>query len=977
MNPLSAASLFFLVLLYALPLFAQEEERADVPKDPILRIETGMHTAIINRIGVDAAQRFLVTASQDKTVRVWDLKTQRLLRTLRPPIGLHEDGKLFSVAISPDGKTVVCGGWTGYDWDGKNCIYVFDRETGNLVRRITGVEGVINHLTFSRDGRYLAATLGGGFGLRVYSAANYSLVARDADYGGSSYGADFDASGRLVTSCEDGFIRLYDEQLKLKGKARLKSGKDPFQVAFSPDGKVVAVGFNDAACVEIVSPALLNTGITGLNITVGKPEGDFILSAVAWSADGKTLYAAGTLSNADSRKLIRVWRNENSATIKEWLTESSNVITQLLPRKEGGIIFSAGDPCFGALDAAGNKVFHKGALNPDFRGMHQSFRVSETGAIVNFSYAYNAKKIASFFVNERAIDQYDPKATGMYAPLTEGLPIADWRGYEPKWRGKPIALKSYERSLSLAIAPDKKSFLLGCDFSLRRYDASGKAVWQNSVPGAAWAVNVTQDNNLAVAAFGDGTIRWFRYDDGKELLAFFPANDGKRWIIWTPEGYYDASAGGESLIGWHLNQGKAKESLFFSVGRFRNKFYRPDVIAKVLETLDVENALIAADEERGMSKSQSEASRQNFKLNEALPPVVSILSPENGAEVSSSQVLVRYAIESPSKEAIAAVKILVDGRPATSTRGLKKSLAQGVVEEQATVTIPERDCEISIVAENKFAASEPASVRVAWKGKAPAQDEFVVRPKLYALVIGVSQYQESSLQLNLAAKDAQDFAQALLAQKGGLYQDVVVKLLTDEQASKDNVLDGLEWLQKEVTSKDVGVVFFAGHGINDNNGTFYLMPVDANPEKIKRTCLEFSQFKTTIASLAGKVVVFLDACHSGSAMGGAQRRSAAADITLAVNELSSAENGAVVFSSSTGRQYSLEDAAWGNGAFTKALVEGLSGKADLTGKGRITVNMLDVFISERVKEITKGKQTPTTVKPPNVPDFPIAVKMKK
>lgn len=74
-----------------------------------------------------------------------------------------------------------------------------------------------------------------------------------------------------------------------------------------------------------------------------------------------------------------------------------------------------------------------------------------------------------------------------------------------------------------------------------------------------------------------------------------------------------------------------------------------------------------------------------------------------------------------------------------------------------------------------------------------------------------------------------------------------------------------------------------------------------------------------------------------------------------VNELASAENGAVVFASSTGRQYSLEDPAWGNGAFTKALVEGVNGMSDYGGKGRITVNILDLYLSERVKESAKGK----------------------
>ena len=66
---------------------------------------------------------------------------------------------------------------------------------------------------------------------------------------------------------------------------------------------------------------------------------------------------------------------------------------------------------------------------------------------------------------------------------------------------------------------------------------------------------------------------------------------------------------------------------------------------------------------------------------------------------------------------------------------------------------------------------------------------------------------------------------------------------------------------------------------------------------------------------------------------------------------------------------------WGNGAFTKALVEALSGRADYGGKGKITINMVDLYLSERVKELTKGKQTPTTTKPQTIQDFPIAVKL--
>ena len=97
------------------------------------------------------------------------------------------------------------------------------------------------------------------------------------------------------------------------------------------------------------------------------------------------------------------------------------------------------------------------------------------------------------------------------------------------------------------------------------------------------------------------------------------------------------------------------------------------------------------------------------------------------------------------------------------------------------------------------------------------------------------------------------------------------------------------------------------------------------------------------------------------------------DLNGFINELSSAESGVVVFSASTGRQSSQESREWGNGAFTKAVIEGLSGKADFQHTGRVTLNMLDLYISERVKELTKGTQSPTTAKPNTVQDFPIAV----
>ncbi len=111
----------YLIILLALLTFLSvtTAHAAEPTTEPILRIETGMHTAPIWRIGVDAAERFLLTASYDKTLRLWDLHTGDLLKTYRVPIGAGNEGKLYSGAISPDAEWVAGAGWTGYEWDKK------------------------------------------------------------------------------------------------------------------------------------------------------------------------------------------------------------------------------------------------------------------------------------------------------------------------------------------------------------------------------------------------------------------------------------------------------------------------------------------------------------------------------------------------------------------------------------------------------------------------------------------------------------------------------------------------------------------------------------------------------------------------------------------------------------------------------------------------------------------------------------------
>jgi uncharacterized caspase-like protein len=168
-------------------------------------------------------------------------------------------------------------------------------------------------------------------------------------------------------------------------------------------------------------------------------------------------------------------------------------------------------------------------------------------------------------------------------------------------------------------------------------------------------------------------------------------------------------------------------------------------------------------------------------------------------------------------------------------------------------------------------------------------------------------------------------------QEHGLYRRVEVLSLLNEQATGEAILNGLEWLERSMSARDVAAVFISSHGANDANRELYLLPHDVNIQDditLRRTGVRYGDLRATLIRLAdrGKTLLFLDACHSGNVLAGA--KAGPPDLDKVAADLASAENGVVVFSSSTGKQFSIEHPALGHGAFTAALLEALDGKSD-------------------------------------------------
>ena len=276
------------LLCLCLAAAAQSEP---LPPTPLLRIETGRHTAFIHALAIDEATGKFYSASEDKTIRAWRIADGRLLDTFRVPAGFQAEGQLYALALSPDSHTLAAAGWTCWDAERSACIYLLDADTGELRGRITGLPEVVAALRFSPDGKHLAAGMMGTAGLAVFRVADRRRVAEDHDYRGKLLELDFSPRGDLLTSSLDGFLRVYDRAFKLAGRVNAGlAGSEPFGVRYSPDGRYVAVGFNDVARISILNAADLSVLRT---LELAGKQAPRNLTRLSWSANSLAVSATG------------------------------------------------------------------------------------------------------------------------------------------------------------------------------------------------------------------------------------------------------------------------------------------------------------------------------------------------------------------------------------------------------------------------------------------------------------------------------------------------------------------------------------------------------------------------------------------------------------------------------------------------------------------------------------------------------------
>lgn len=1024
-----------------------------------LRIDPVGHTAQISDIFFFDNGKKLISASVDKTIRIWDvseLSNPKLLYTIRGEIGTGSFGKIFTVALSPDERILAVGGYL-YDDSNKNLIFsvrLHDIRSGNVIGILKGHNDVVHNLAFSPDGRFLASG-SGDHTIIIWKKdkEKYKLYKRLKGHKGSIYSVSF-SRNRFVSGALDDTVRLYEMDKDFRLIKVIDQTSQVNAVNFSPDGKFLVVGLADKTI------QLYNSD--GQYIKEFAAQHDSAPIRLAFSPDGRFLETA-----ADPKRkapICYLYYFPDGRLVKEFKVHKNTVTAVASLIRDGRHIFaSAGGErkeillwdesgeIILRIDGGGSSVYSV-ALSPDAK---IGFGVTVMDDIEKTT-ANNLGPLEKAFDTQRFTLTYLRNDSGfMRGSYTNGeyelrrnvlLPKLIGIGEEFSYlevRHKGETLATVMRGMSdghihscysfinsnyfvsgggngfltiYNIKGEKIAELVGHESDVKAVSVSSDGKWL--VSGSSdqtirlwyignlrdvnwgdeeidlkklkkaylrayekymtmtWLADVKQFDRLAWKAI----INWFKcfYMPIKKMsptLTIYPTNNNE-WVAWTPEGYFAASSpSAMRSIGYHINQGFDKLSRFIPFNQLYDVYFRPDLVRLKLEK--------PAED---LTK-YTDIPRVEDALTVAPPPLVEIISPEDGDRITEDSVSVKVRVRDMGGK-IGDIRIYHNGKLVDSEGVYRLAKSEGrrgdilvakadnayvsrngvvlrrpwktheIGESQefaAKSGIFEKVYRVKLIAgENIISANAMNGKNTVISSMAQIRvnvDMTYKEPRLFILAVGINKY-KGAAPLTAAAKDAVDFVDLMKDRASSFYGEVRVRVLTDKPGKKE-IISELTDFATDMLPTDRFILFAAGHGIVTDD-RYWLITSDYDGILSADTSIPSEQLMELLKSIpALRQVLVLDTCHSGAldfAFSG-----------LYENRFTSLalDMGMHVLAGAASDQAAYEDAEkYGHGLFTFYVLKAIEGKADANSDGKVTVIEVGSYVRGAVEKASTGQQKP-------------------
>ncbi len=531
-----------------------------------------------------------------------------------------------------------------------------------------------------------------------------------------------------------------------------------------------------------------------------------------------------------------------------------------------------------------------------------------------------------------ATDDRGELLAAAYGKELQVLALADGASRGALTFDEPITSLRFGREATLFVGTEGGSLAVMRD---GRVVARGR-----SSTGTLRKLRVSPAGDVVASLGDDSSVGLWDARTGAQRGVFVAYRD-QEWISFTPAGAYTGTGEVSDRVTWVFDH----PSEAFSFEQFASRYRDPATVARRISGADV-------DVDRPLRR----------------PPAVcaALEGPVTGGRAA-------VRVHARAVGALRAVRVIVEGR-VVATRDV------GGSEADVSLDFPVLPGEnrVQVLAfDERGTASNPAPLDVI-AGGAPARDAWVV-------AVGINRYPNlaDGMQLGVAAQDALAITRALRSFEGGSFRRVHTRTLIDGEATVAAVRGAIEELSR-MAPEDLAVVFLAGHGMkpSDDEMVFLTSAVRLapdggrlDPRSLRDDVVRWKDLSTSLAGAPGRVLVMLDACHSGHVAPDL----AVTNDALARSLAGEKRAGVFVFAASKGREASLEpsmgralelarspaaslvglDEREPHGLFTGAVLQALrSRETDLDGDGRIQLSELVDEVTRRVLDASRGAQTP-------------------
>jgi hypothetical protein len=422
-----------------------------------------------------------------------------------------------------------------------------------------------------------------------------------------------------------------------------------------------------------------------------------------------------------------------------------------------------------------------------------------------------------------------------------------------------------------------------------------------------------------------------------ELLFSYFADYFGGYLAITPDGYYTKSKNFSGKVAIMI------QDTLYEISQLNDNFYNPNVINSLLLNQSVDNR-----------------HKYNLQRGLAAPPKVELLTTDTiktrgqGFEITPQEEQFNLNIRISSRGGGILGYRMFNNSKLLHDVTVSEGSNTDTLNASLSVSPVTGNNQIKIVAYSMDnTASEPLLV----KYNKTAPEDYIKKPNLYAIMVGINDYQNANYNLKYAVQDMQSFSDTITHISRTLFDSMSIVSFINKTANRNAIADAFKQMGQRAKPDDVFVFYYAGHGISsehDGNSDFHFVLHQVTQMNDAKNCGDYgisgTEFKSFLKNIqANKQLCFIDACNSGAITKGFDVRSASKENAIAkLNRYT----GCAIFASTNQYQYATELDLLGHGIFTYALLQGLSGKA-AGSDCQITVSGIKLFLDNEVPRYTQ------------------------